>query len=178
MQLYPIQVPGYLIPFISNEMDGIKVVLKKEEYTTIKINPKSTLGMFLTKRLRPNYKVKFYQLSLYSIKTGDKRAFSAELLEIHNSSEFRADLSFEELESFYKFLEANFRMSFYFFVKGYCLSNSNSKISNAISSFCDAYELLEYGYSEKMLRNLYNKLQHKGAAYKLHNNERLSSLSF
>ena len=178
MQLYPIEVPGYLIPFIMREMDGVRVVDGGAEYCRIKIESVSVLGMFLTRRLRPSYRVRYYELSLYSKSVCGRRAFSAEVLEIQKSSSLKLDLSFEDLSAFYKFIECHFRMSFYFYVKGYCLGNfSKGRIRDAITSFLSDFELLEYGYSEKVLRNIYNKFHRKGGVYKLHKNERLSSLS-
>lgn len=177
IRICPIGVPGYLIPFIKKEMNGVTVMKDEGDFTEIEVDPKSILGMFLTRKIRPDYKVKFYALTLYSTKVGYKRAFSSELLEFQNSAQFRLDLSFEELDSFYKFLDCNFRSSFYFFVKGYSLgSNSHQKIKEAIEKFCDHYELLEYGYSEKQLRNMFNRFQKKGGIYKLHKHERLSGL--
>lgn len=177
MILYPVAVPGYLIPFIKKEMSGVTVLDEKGEFTQIEVNPNSILGMFLTRRIRPSYKVKHYTLTIYSTRMSGKVAFSSEILEFQNSAQFRVDLTFEELDSFYKFLDCNFRMSFYFFVKGYCLgSNSQKKIKEAINLFCEHYDLLEYGYSEKQLRNRYNKMQKKGGIYKLQNNERISDL--
>lgn len=175
--LRPIGVPGYIIPFIKKEMGGVTVLEDKGEFTQVKVCPKSVLGMFLTRKIRPSYKVKYYVLTLFCSKLGGRTAFSSELLELQNSGYFRVDLSFEELDAFYKFLDCNFRMSFYFFVKGYSLGSiSSQKIKDAIYKFCDAYDLWEFGYSEKQLRNVYNKYQKKGGIYKLSNHERLSDL--
>lgn len=179
MLISPISIPGYLIPFIKKEMEGVTVLEEKGELVKIEVEPKSVLGMFLTRKIRPHYKVKHYVLNIYSAKVDARRISSSEVLEFQNSAQFRVDLSFEQLDSFYKFLEGYFRSSFYFFVKGYCLGNdSKQKIKDAINKFCEQYDLLEYGYSEKQLRNAYNKYQKKGGIYKLHNHERLSSLFF
>lgn len=179
MQLCPIGVPGYLIPFIKNEMNGITIVKDTTDFTSIRVEPKSVLGMFLTRRIRPSYKVKFYNLTIYSTKIGKKRAFSSEILEIQSSAEFRVDLSFEDLDAFYKFIDCSFRMSFYFYVKGYCIgSHSDKKIREAIRKFCDEYDLLEYGYSENQMRRAFYQYRNKGGIYKIHKHERLSDFFF
>lgn len=179
IQLYPIEVPGYLIPFIIKEMGGISVLHQSEEFTRIIVEPKSILGMFLRRRIRPDYKVKHYCLTIYSKKIGTKRAFSTDIMEFQVDAEFRIDLSFEELEAFYKFLDSAFRCSFYFFVKGYCAGSiSKRSIKEGIWNFIEQYNLLEYGYNENQLRERFFKYRKQGGLYKFFHHERLSNYFF
>ncbi|WP_018676102.1 hypothetical protein [Riemerella columbina] len=179
IQLYPIEVPGYLIPFLIKEMGGCEVISKDEEFTRLIVKPNSVLGMFLRRRILPDYKIKHYCLTIYSKKISNKKAFSTEIMEFQTSAEYRVDLSFDELESFYKFLDSNFKSCFYFFVKGYCTgSNSNAKIKEAIWKFIEHYELSEYGYDEKILRHYYYSFKSKGGLHKIFNNERIGDLFY
>ncbi|EKB61431.1 hypothetical protein [Bergeyella zoohelcum] len=179
IQLYPIEVPGYLIPFITNEMGGGKVLHQSEEFAQIKVDPKSILGMFLRRRIRPDYKIKHYYLTVYSKNIGSQKTSSLEVMEFQTDAQFRIDLSFEELEAFYKFLDSAFRCSFYFFVKGYCFgSESSKKIKEAIWCFIEQYNLLEYGYNENQLRERFFRYRKNGGLYKFFNHERLSDYFF
>lgn len=179
IQLYPIEVPGYLIPFIIKELGDAEVLSYTESFSRIIINPNSSLGRFIRNGILPNYKVKNYCLTIYTKKLGSKKAFSAELMEFHSSAEYRVDLSFDELDSFYKFLDSSFKSCFYFFVKGYCAgSSSPAKIKAAIWKFIEDYDLSEYGYDEKILRHYYYSFKKKGALHKHFNNERIGELFF
>lgn len=179
IQLFPIEVPAYLIPFIIKEMGGVSVLKQTDEFTRITIDPSSIMGMFLRKRILPEKKIKHYCLTVYSKRIGNYKAFSAEMMEFQSSAEFKVDLSFTELESFYKFLDSTFRMSFYFFVKGFCYgATCKAKIKEAITLFCEKYDLLEYGFNENQLRRIYLQYQKKGGAYKFKKNERIGDLFY
>lgn len=175
IQILPIFVPGYLIPFISKEMDGIKIMQETEHFINIKIEKNSVLGMFLRRRVRPDYKVKDYQMVIYTKKIGPHNAFSIDLLEFQNSVQYKVDLSFAELEDLYKFLSYSFSISFYFFVKGYlevCKKQNRQygTLMEAIRCVIDEYDLLEYGYSEMQMKELYYSYKKNGSCSVLRKN--------
>lgn len=156
VELAPVEVPGYIIPYLVKECAGISALREGEAFTEIRIETTSVLGMFLTRTLRPDYKVKFYQLTLYCRKIGHQTAFSSEIREFKNNAEFQIDLSFADLENFYRFLDTIFNATFYFYLSGYCDgSQSRHKIKEGINRFCAKYDLLEYGYNENQMRLLY-----------------------
>ena len=175
IQILPVFVPGYLIPFISQEMEGVKVLQENENFINIKIEKNSVLGMFLRRRIRPDYKIKNYQMVIFTRKIGPHQAFSIDLLEFQNSVEYKVDLSFAELEDLYKFLSYAFCVSFYFFVKGY-IKAQKAKPTNygvlmsAIRCVIEDYDLLEYGYSEMQLKELYYSYKKNGSCAALHKN--------
>lgn len=179
IQILPVYVPGYLVPFISKEMDGVKILESDEHYINISIEKNSILGMFLRRRIRPDYKIKNYQMVIYTKKIGPHQAFSIDLLEFQNSVQYKIDLSFAELEDFYKFLSYTFAMSFYFYVKGYfkTYEKKGSKyglLMEAIRSHMDEYDLLEYGFSDMQLKQLYYSYRKNGSFSVLHKNLPLS----
>ena len=166
IQILPVTVPGYLVPFIIKEMDGISVAEASGDYTNISVEPNSILGMFLRRRIRPEYKTKNYQILIYSKKLGSTRAYSVDLKEYQMKAEFSVDLTFEELEEFYKFLSHGFMLHFQSFVRGFVaaqkLKNSRSQgrkkhqgVRSAIRLMLDEYDMLEYGFSENQMRHLY-----------------------
>ena len=180
MKIRPVDVPGYLIPFIRTEMQGISEVSGDEAFTRIQIEPRSAFGMFLSTRVKKvEYKKKSFEMLIFSKKLGEQTAFSIEIEEYLNTSEFKLDLSFSELEDFYKFLDFSFRSSLYFFVKGYCAgSTSKQKLKDAISLVCERYNLLEYGYNENQLRRLFGIYKDRGGISVLQSNNGLSKLFF
>lgn len=175
IRLRPIEIPEYLIPFILKECDGISLLKDGGEYKQILIEPKSVLGHFLYSRLKEPKSVKEFCLTIYSNTQGKKRVVSSEVINFYNTAEFSIDLSFEDLEQFYKFLDSYFRTHFCFFVRGYCKgSSTKSKIKKAISEFCDMYDLLEWGYSENQMRILYYRYTNNGVLSLFQDNNRLN----
>lgn len=180
MKLYPVDVPGYLIPYIRREMNGVTEIDGDDSFTRIKIEPRSIFGMFLSTRIeQKEYKKKSFEMLIYSKKIGQNSAYSIEIEEYLNTSEFKLDLSFSELESFYKFLDFSFRCSMFFYIMGFCAgSDSRQKLKDAISDICDKYNLLEYGFSEKQLRRLFQIYKDRGGISALQNNYSLSKIFF
>lgn len=185
IQILPVSVPGYLVPFIIKEMDGISVIEASGDYTNIKVEPNSVLGMFLRRRIKPEYKTKDYQILIYSKKIGVKRAYSVNILEHQLKGEFQIDLTFEELEEFYKFLSHGFMLFFQSYVKGfvhsYKIRNARSDtkkkhqgVRTAIRSLLDEYDMLEYGFSENQMRMLYYNNLKKGCFANLHKSIQLN----
>lgn len=175
--LFPIEVPGYIIPFLLKECDGISVEFQEGSFTTISIEPQSVLGMFLRRNILPSYRIKNYSLTIFTKKLGEKISFSSEVLEYQNAAQYKVDLNFAELEEFYKFINSYFRVSFYFFVKGFSKgSTSTQKIKDAINHYIDEYDLLEFGYNEKQLRRLLNSYDNKGGVNCLQRNSELPRL--
>ena len=175
IQILPVYVPGYLVPFLIKEMDGVSSIQNNEHFTNIKIEKNSILGMFLRRNIRPSYKIKNYQMVIYSKKIGPQQAFSIDLLEYQNLVEFRVDLTFKELENFYKFLSHVFTISFYTYVKGYLKARKASGKSygilmEAIRAIIDEYDLLEYSFSESQLKELYYSYSRNGCCQALHKN--------
>ncbi|MHA7822485.1 hypothetical protein ACVVIH_06955 [Chryseobacterium arthrosphaerae] len=175
IRLKPIEVPGYLIPFILKECDGICILKDGGYYKQILIEPKSVIGHFISNRIQENKSVKEYCLTIYCKKIDDKIKVGSEILNFYNSSEFSIDMSFEDLDYFYKFLDSYFRTYFCFFVKGYCRGNIyKNKIKKAINEFCKMYDLLEYGYSENQMRILYYRYTNNGVLSLFQNNNKLN----
>lgn len=175
IQILPVYVPGYLVPFLIKEMDGVSVMQNTEQFTNIKIEKNSIIGMFLRRNIKPSYKIKNYQMVIYSKKIGPQNAFSIDLLEYQNSVEFRVDLTFEELDKFYKFLSHLFTISFFTFVKGYQKARKDDGKSygilmEAIRAIIDEYDLLEYSFSESQLKELYYSQDRNGCCSGLHKN--------
>lgn len=179
IQILPVTVPGYLVPFIIKEMDGISVAEASGDYTNISVEPNSILGMFLRRRIKPEYKTKNYQILIYSKKMGGTRAYSVDLKELQIKAEFSVDLSFEELEEFYKFLSHGFMLHFQSFVRGFVaaqrLKNERSAgrkkhqgVRSAIRLMLDEYDMLEYGFSENQMRHLYYLNLKRGCFANLH----------
>jgi hypothetical protein len=179
IQILPVTVPGYLVPFIVKEMDGISVAETSGDYTNISVEPNSILGMFLRRRIKPEYKTKNYQILIYSKKMGGTRAYCVDLKELQMKAEFSVDLTFEELEEFYKFLSHGFMLHFQSFVRGFVVAqkikNTRSKcrrkhqgVRSAIRFMLDEYDMLEYGFSENQMRRLYYLNLKQGCFANLH----------
>jgi len=177
--LLPIEVPGYIIPFVLKECDGVNVEFQEGNMTTVSIEPRSAFGMFLRRNILPDYKIKNYALTIYTKKLGEKVSFSSEVLEYQNAAQYKVDLNFSELEEFYKFLNSYFRVAFYFYVKGFTKgSTSSQKIKDAINYYIDDYDLLEFGYNEKQLRGILNSYNKKGGVNILQRNNELPRLFY
>lgn len=177
--LLPIEVPGYIIPFMLKECDGVCVEFQEGNITTISIEPRSVFGMFLRRNVLPSYKIKNYSLTIFTKKLGEKVSFSSEVLEYQNAAQYKVDLNFAQLEEFYKFINSYFRISFYFFVKGFAKgSTSDQKIKDAINHYIDEYDLLEFGYNEKQLRAILTSYNKKGGVNALQRNNELPPLFY
>lgn len=168
IQIQPVYVPGFLVPFIITELDGVSIEENNGVYTNISIEPNSVLGMFLRRRIRPDYKIKDYRMIIFCQKIGLQNAFSIDLMEYQNKAQFKVDLTFAELEELYKFLKYTFTLSFYFYVKGFlkrnkiCEEEKQAGVRAGIRHFIEEYDLLEYGYSENQMRRLYYNYKNKG----------------
>jgi hypothetical protein len=187
IQILPVYVPGFLVPFIKKELDGITILEENGEFTNILIEPNSILGIFLRRRIKPDYKVKHYRMAIYTKKISGTHAFSIDILEHQLNGMFKIDLSFSELEELYKFLRYSFMMSFYFYIKGYISKNQliikNNKstslgIRESIRQFIDEYDLLEYGFSENQMRRLFYNYRKKGSLVLLQQNIQLNFNNF
>lgn len=179
IHILPVEVPGYIIPFLIKDCDGILVESEMGNYYNISIEPQSVLGMFLRRNILPDYKIKNYSITIFTKKKGEKIAYSAEVLEYKNAAEYRVDLNFNQLEDFYKFLNSYFRISFYFYVKGFSKgSTSSDKIKKAIDQYVEDYHLLEYGYNESRLRKILDRYNCKGGLHILQRNNELPQLFF
>lgn len=175
IRLRPIEIPGYLIPFILRECDGVSMLKDGGEYKQILIEPKSVLGQFLNSKLKEKKEIREFCLTIYTNAEGKKKVFSSEIINFYNSSEFSLDLSFEDLEALYKFIDSYFRTYFCFFVKGFCRGNVfKGKIKKAINEFCEMYDLYEYGYSENQMRILYYRYTNNGVMSLFQDNNRLN----
>ena len=62
-KIKPVEVPGYLIPFIINECKGVEILKADGNLYEISIEPRSVMGMFLSRTIRPSYKVKAFILA-------------------------------------------------------------------------------------------------------------------
>ncbi|GEM_PF-3497639 len=173
MNIAPVEVPGYIIPYIIRECAGVHLEQQGDFFADIRIEPNSVFGMFLTRTIRPDYKVKFYQIRIFTRKVGLQRAFSSDILEYKNNAEFQIDLSFTDLDNFYRFLDSIFNASFYFFLQGFCDGNTQDreKIKNGINKFIDRYDLLEYGFNENQLRIMYYRYRTAGGGVSFINNK-------
>lgn len=180
IQILPVYVPGYLVPFMINELDGVSVVEENEIYTNIAIESNSVLGMFLRRRIKPDYKIKNYQMIIYCKKISEQTAFTIDLMEFQNKAQFKVDLSFAELEEVYKFLKYTFTLSFYFFVKGFLKRNriteteKQAGVRAGIRHFIEDYDLLEYGYSENQMRRLFYNYKNTGVLIQFQKNGQLN----
>lgn len=160
INLYPIEVPGYVITFLRNELQGVSELSGSEVFSIMTIEPNSVFGMFLRRRIAKDYKVKEYRLAVYTKKIGCQNSFSAEILEYQRTGVFNVDLTFNELDDFFKFIDYLFRQNLYFFVEA---AKNFVSINDAIRTFIDKYDLLEYGYSLNQLRKVYNDFRKNGA---------------
>lgn len=177
INLYPIKVPGYVIPFIKKEMHGCYEITGNECFSVMSVEPNSIMGMFLRRRIDKDYKIKEYRLVLYTQKIGNNTSFSAEILEYQKKGQFNVDLTFSELEDFFKFIDFVFRQSFYFFVKGSVSDESkDNEVRKSIHQFIEEYDLLEYGYSENQMRYIYYEYRKVGGISNLQKNTGLSKL--
>ncbi len=174
INIYPIQVPGYVISFVQKEIQGVHHLEGNDDYSVISIEPNSIFGMFFSRLLKNSCKVKEYRLLFY---TKNKTKASTNVLEYHKTGSFNADLSFDQIDYFFKFIDSLFRQNFFFFVKGFCLGkeNAHSSQQEAINIFIDKYDLLEYGYSYNQLRRLYYSFLKEGSATKMKHNYKRSN---
>jgi hypothetical protein len=175
----PVEVPGYLIPFIIHECKGVDILKADGNLYEISIEPRSVMGMFLSRTIRPSYKVKSFILAIYYKKIGENTAYSAEVMEYQNNAEFKVDLSFDDISNFYRFLENIFFTSIFFFIQGYCAASTDFKrLSKAINIILEKYDLLEYGYSESQLKVLYHRYNETGGINNIKNNKSFSVKKF
>ena len=179
IHILPIEVPGYIVPFLIKDCDGVSVENESGNFTTISIEPNSCFGMFLRRNILPDYKIKNYSITIFTKKKGEKVAYSAEVLEYKNAAEYRVDLNFHQLEDFYKFLNSYFRVAFYFYVKGYCgACSSDFRRHLAIKKYVEEYKLMEYGYDFRRLKKIMDRYSEKGGLHILQRNNELPQLFF
>ncbi|OIQ22030.1 MAG: hypothetical protein BM557_01230 [Flavobacterium sp. MedPE-SWcel] len=172
MSIVPVHIRPHLIPFFFKEFEGEQATYLNKEVTAIKISTRSSLGkmirMFMIKAETP-VKSEFYQLYLSVADTPSGKAFEGTAYSFESGSKSFLELPPDVNKVINDLLEDIFRITFVFFVQGY-MHHGKPNITKAINEFIDMYDLLEVGFCNEKLRQLYYREKRK--------NKKVSRLQF
>jgi hypothetical protein len=170
MSIVPVQIRPHLIPFFFQEFDGEEASYLNKKVTAVKISTKSSLGkmmrLFMMKVEKPT-RVQHYQLYLSVADNPDGKEYEGSYFKYESGTNSFLELPADVNKEINNLLEDIFRISFIFFVDGY-MQEGKPNITQGINKFIDKYELLEFGFCNEKLRQLYYRERDK--------NRRLSRL--
>lgn len=158
MSIVPIQIRPHLIPFFFQEFDGEEASYLNKKVTAIKVSTKSSLGrtirLFMVKVNIP-VKIDNYQLYLSVADHPDGgKTYEGNFYRFESGQSSFLQLPPEVNRDINNLLEDIFRMAFIFYVDGY-MEDGKKNITQGINKFIDQYELLEFGFCNEKLRQLY-----------------------
>jgi hypothetical protein len=165
MSIVPVQIRPHLIPFFFQEFDGEEASYLNQKVTAVKFSSKSSWGkmirMFMVKVNMPK-KVDHYQLYLRVADSPQgQKTYEGNFYKFESGASSFLELPPDVNHDINSLLEDIFRMAFVFYVDGYMVGGKRN-IVQGINSFIDKYELLEFGFCNEKLRQLYYREIKKG----------------
>ncbi|MHA3788314.1 hypothetical protein ACX0HA_08910 [Flavobacterium hauense] len=164
MSVVPVNIRPHLIPFFFLEFEGKEASYCGKTVTAVKISTSSSLGkmirLFMLKVEKPA-KVDHYNLflSVADNPEGGKQYEGNYFKYVSGANSF-LELPADVNREINNLLEDIFRLSFIFFVDGF-MHNGKPNITKGIDFFIDKYDLLEFGFCNEKLRQLYYRERSK-----------------
>lgn len=160
--VFPVKIRPHLVPFLFKELEGKDSEYMGKKNKAVVIYPFSMLGKFLN-----------YQLGIKSA-TGKKNPYTIYLsidkktITTYSGTIFISIdgtysellLSEEKIQELNNMLEDVFRISFTYYIDG-AVEHGDDSIIKAIDKYIEKYDLLEFGFSNDTLRQLYNREKKK-----------------
>lgn len=158
MNFIPINIRPHLVPFLYQEFEGKEAVYLGKRVSSIKIGADSSLGrsmaLYTVKADFPK-RSEYYNiyLTLEELPNGKKK-YEGNYYRLESGKRSFLEFPPEAVVQINNLLEDIFRISFVYFVDGYT-QHSGSSVKAAIDLFIDKYDLLEFGFSNESMRQLY-----------------------
>lgn len=169
MSIVPVEIRPHLIPFFFQEFDGEKASYRGKEVTAVKISTKSSLGrmmrLFMVKIAKP-VKTDYYNLYLSVADTPSGKEYEGTFYRYESGSKSFLEMPKDVSREINGLLEDIFRIAFLYFVSGY-MYEGKSNITKGIDAWIEKYDLLEFGFSNSSLRQLYYRERNKGKLNRL-----------
>ncbi|WP_278035883.1 hypothetical protein [Flavobacterium nitratireducens] len=159
MQHVPIQISPHLVPFFFKESEGKEYSYSNRKVRTVLFSTTiSTIGriirLLMVKAGRP-VNVENFNLCLTVSDNGNSKKYTGQFYKQENGTNSFLMLPPEANKDINDFLEDMFRMSFISYMNGVVENNNEAVVRAAIDKFIDKYELLEFGFCNDTLRQLY-----------------------
>ena len=159
MSIVPILIRPHLVPFFFKESEG-----REETYGNKKVksvlysSTVSSMGrmirLLMVKAGKP-LNVKYFNLFLTITDDGNGKRYKGEFYKHENGRNSFLQLPPETNEDINDLFEDIFRVSFKSYMDGFIENNPNAVVTVGIDKFIDKYDLLEHGFCNDTLRQLY-----------------------
>ena len=166
MSIVPILIRPHLVPFFFKESEGREYLYgNKKVKPVIFTSTASSMGrmirLLMVKAGKP-LNVSNFNLTLSITDDGNGKKYKGEFYKYENGRNSFLKLPPEVNEDINDLLEDLFRMSFVSYMNGYIEFNPDAAITTGIDKFIDKYDLLEFGFSNDTLRQLYYREKKNG----------------
>lgn len=164
MSVVPVNIRPHLVPFFFKEFEGKEACYLGKTVTAVRISTSSSLGkmirLFMLKVDKP-VKVDHYNLFL-SVADNPQggKLYEGNYFKYESGSNSFLELPNDVNKEINNLLEDIFRMSFIFFVDGF-MHQGKPNITKGIDLFIEKYDLLEFGFCNEKLRQLYYRERQK-----------------
>ncbi|WP_116787639.1 hypothetical protein [Flavobacterium psychrotrophum] len=158
MSYIPINIRPHLVPFLYQEFEGREAVYLGKKVSSIKIGADSSLGrsmrLYTVKADFPK-RSEYYNIYLTLEELPDgKKKYEGNYFRMESGKKSFLQFTPEATTEINNLLEDIFRISFVYFVDGYT-KHPDASVKSAIDYFIDKYDLLEFGFSNESMRQLY-----------------------
>jgi hypothetical protein len=166
MSIVPILIRPHLVPFFFKESEGREASYgNKKVKSVLYSSTVSSMGrmirLLMIKAGKP-LNVNNFNLFLTIADDGNGKKYKGEFYKHENGRNSFLQLPPEVNEDINDMLEDLFRMSFVSYMNGYIEFNPDAVITAGIDKFIDKYDLLEFGFSNDTLRQLYYREKKNG----------------
>lgn len=164
--IVPITIRKHLVPYFFKESEGEVFSYGKQKVKTALFSPEvSSVGkiirLLMTKSGVP-LKVNNFNLCLKVCDEGPHKTYSGQFYKHESGRNSYLMLPEEANNDINDLLEDIFRMSFVSYINGCIENNNEAVIVFAIDKWIDKYDLLEFGFSNDTLRQLYYREKKNG----------------
>lgn len=159
MQIVPILIRPHLVPFFFKESEGKEYAYGKKRVKAVLLSPMvSSLGrmirLLMVKSAKP-LNIDYFNLNLTISDTSNGKEYKGEFYKHENGRNSFLMLPKDANDDINDLMEDIFRMSFTSYMNGCIDNNGEAVVVSAIDKFIDKYDLLEFGFSNDTLRQLY-----------------------
>ena len=164
--IVPIIIRSHLVPFFFKECEGKEQAYSNKRVKAVLFSPMvSTVGriirLLMVKSGRP-LQIENFNLFLTVADEGDKKRYYGQFYKYESGRNSYLMLPKEANEDINDLLEDIFRMSFVSYMNGCIDNNEEAVVVFAIDKWIDKYDLLEFGFSNDTLRQLYYREKKNG----------------
>lgn len=166
MSVVPILIRPHLIPFFFQESEGQEFNYGGKRGKSVLFSPMvSTVGriirLLMIKSGKP-LKIENFNLYLSISDTPTGKKYQGQFYKHESGRNSFLMLPQDANNDINDLLEDMFRMSFVSYMNGAVENNTNAEVVAAINKWIDKYDLLEFGFSNDTLRQLYYREKKNG----------------